>query len=146
MAKQAKQKKHNLVSSLHNASNIAYLAPLDTNKWLLEFVEGSFKSDEAWFLKTEDNKEFVVLPQNALNSLLGHLRMSHEEKLKILLRHEIRDLMPIDLEDTMTVAVYELEKYRQDDGNLPMVNVKNLAHEIKTNHPNLFLQLDNLFR
>ncbi|TLD98415.1 DUF2603 domain-containing protein, partial [Helicobacter muridarum] len=113
MAKQAKQKKHDLVSSLHNASNVAYLAPLDDNKWLLEFVAGKLKSNEAWFLKTEDNKEFVVLPQNALNNLLGHLRISHEEKLKILLRYEIKDLMPIDIEDTMVVAIHELEKHRQ---------------------------------
>lgn len=145
MAKQAKQKKYNLVSSLHKANNVAYLAPLDDNKWLLKFVEGRLKSDEAWFLKTEDDKEFVVLPQSALNSLLGHLRVNHEEKLKILLRYEIRDLMPIDIEDTMVVAMYELEKHRQDDGNLPMINIKNLAQEIKINHPNLFLQLDNLF-
>ncbi|STQ86159.1 DUF2603 domain-containing protein [Helicobacter muridarum] len=145
MAKQAKQKKHDLVSSLHNASNVAYLAPLDDNKWLLEFVAGKLKSNEAWFLKTEDNKEFVVLPQNALNNLLGHLRISHEEKLKILLRYEIKDLMPIDIEDTMVVAIHELEKHRQEDGNLPMINIKNLAQEIKINYPNLFLQLDNLF-
>lgn len=148
MAKQAKQKKRNLVSSLHNASNVARATRLEGEgeKWLLEFIEGGLKSDEAWFLKTEEEKEFVVLPQSALNNLLGHLRSSYEEKLKLMLRYEIRDLMPIDLEDTMAVATYELEKYRQDDGNLPMVNVKNLAHEIKSNHPNLFIHIDNLLQ
>ncbi|WP_280523655.1 DUF2603 domain-containing protein [Helicobacter muridarum] len=63
----------------------------------------------------------------------------------MLLRYEIKDLMPIDIEDTMVVAIHELEKHRQEDGNLPMINIKNLAQEIKINYPNLFLQLDNLF-
>ena len=46
--------------------------------------------------------------------------------------------MPHDLEDTMAVAIYELEKYRRDDGNLPMINVKEFAQKIRLNHPNLF--------
>ncbi len=138
MARQTKCNQQILVNSLQDANNVAYIAHLDTNKWLLEFVNGELKKDEAWFLKNQDGEEFIVLPQQSLRVILENLQRSHEEKLHILLRYEIRDLMPHDLEDTMAVAIYELEKYRRDDGNLPMINVKEFAQKIRLNHPNLF--------
>lgn len=146
MAKQTKHNQQNLVKSLCEISNVAYMEKVDEAQWLVEFVEGQLKSDEACFLKTDSGDEFVVLPQQALHNILGNLQRNHEERLQILLQHEIRNLMPIDLEDTMAVANYELEKHRQEDGNLPSINVKELANQIRTNHPNLFLQVENIFR
>ncbi len=146
MAKHEKHNKHKLVKSLQNVSNIAYMAQLDEDRWLLEFVEGAFKSDEAWFLKTADGEEFVALPQQALHNLLGHLQHHNEEKFLILLRYEIRELMPIDLEDTMAVAIHEFQAYKEAHGNIQDINVKTFAKNIKTTHPNLFLHFDRLFK
>ncbi len=145
MAKQTKYGRQNLVKSLQNVSNVAYMGQLDDDRWLLEFVEGGFKNDEAWFIKAPDGEEFVALPQQALNNLLNHLQNHHEEKLLILLRHEIKELMPIDLEDTMVVAIHELDKYKDSSGSLQSLDVKEFARKIKITYPNLFLQLDKLF-
>ncbi len=145
MAKQTKQFKQNLVKSLQNVNNVAYMGQLDENRWLLEFVEGSFKVNEAWFIKTPEGDEFIALPQQVLNSLINNLQNHHEEKLLILLRHEIKELMPIDLEDTMVVAIHELDKYKGNNGNLHAINVKEFAKRIKAAHPNLFLHLDKFF-
>ncbi|RDU63592.1 DUF2603 domain-containing protein [Helicobacter didelphidarum] len=140
MAEQTKQNHYNLVQSLCNANNIASLSQLEANQFLLEFINGELKADEASFVKTDSGDEFVMLPREAITHILGTLKNSHEETTKIMLRHAIRDLIPFDIEDAMAVAMYELEKYRLDDGNLPIVNVKNLAKEIRINHPNLFIQ------
>ena len=85
MARQTKCNQQILVNSLQDANNVAYIAHLDTNKWLLEFVNGELKTDEAWFLKNQDGEEFIVLPQQSLRVILENLQRSHEEKLHILL-------------------------------------------------------------
>ncbi|TLD84283.1 DUF2603 domain-containing protein [Helicobacter trogontum] len=146
MAKRAKSNKEKLVESLQNVSNVAYMAKLDEGRWLLEFVEGEFNENEAWFLKTTEGKEFVTLPQFALQNLLGHIQQHNEEKFLMLLRYEIRELMPIDLEDTMAVALHEFQSYKQSNGNIQDIDVKVFAKNIKLAHPNLFLQLDNVFQ
>lgn len=145
MAK-SKDNQKKLVKSLQEVSNVAYMSELEGNKWLLEFVEGKFDANEAWFIKTTEGVEFVALPQDALQNLLWHLQHYHEEKLLMLLRCEIRELMPIDLEDTMAVAMHEFEEYKERYGNLQDINVKTFAKNIKTTHPNLFLQLDKIFK
>lgn len=145
MAK-SKDNQKKLVKSLQEVSNVAYMSELEGNKWLLEFVEGKFDANEAWFIKTTEGVEFVALPQDALQNLLWHLQHYHEEKLLMLLRCEIRELMPIDLEDTMAVAMHEFEEYKERHGNLQDINVKTFAKNIKTTHPNLFLQLDKIFK
>lgn len=146
MAKQTKIRQQKLIKSLQDVSNVAYMAKLDEDRWLLEFVEGSFKANEAWFLKTTDGKEFVALPQEALQNLLSHLQHYHEEKLLMLLRCEIRELMPIDLEDTMAVAIHEFQNYKETHGNIQEINVKTIAKNIKMAHPNLFLHIDKVFK
>lgn len=146
MAKQTKNIKNKLVKSLQDVSNVAYMAKLDEDRWLLEFVEGNFNINEAWFLKTTDGEEFVALPQEALENLLGHLQHHHEEKLLMLLRCEIRDLMPIDIEDTMAVAIHEFEAYKEMHGNIQDINIKAFAKNIKIAHPNLFLHFDKMFK
>ena len=144
MAKQTKHKKK-LVESLKNVNNVAYMAKLDKNKWFLEFIEGKFSENEAWFIKTTEGKEFVALPQFALQNLLGHIQQHNEEKFLMLLRYEIRELMPIDLEDTMAVALHEFHAYKKSNINIQDIDVKAFAKNIKISHPNLFLRLDNIF-
>ena len=140
----ADKKSKQLVHSLLNVKNVAYLAKVDEGRWLMEFMEGEARGDEAWFLKMSDGKEeFVAIPQKALQNLLLNMQKTHEEKLQVLLRYEIRDLMPKDLEDTMAVAMYELEKCRLSNGNLPMIDVHDLAQKIRIEHPNLFLSWDS---
>ena len=62
MAKRTKYDKKKLVESLQTLSNVAYMAKLDDARWLLEFVEGGFNENEAWFLKTTEGKECHNLP------------------------------------------------------------------------------------
>ncbi|EMZ41121.1 DUF2603 domain-containing protein [Helicobacter bilis] len=146
MAKRTKYDKKKLVESLQTLSNVAYMAKLDDARWLLEFVEGGFNENEAWFLKTTEGKEFVALPQFALQNLLGHIQQHNEEKFLMLLRYEIRELMPIDLEDTMAVALHEFHSYKQSNGNIQDIDAKAFAKNIKLAHPNLFLRLDSIFK
>lgn len=146
MAKQTKHNKQKLIKSLQDVSNVAYMAKLDEERWLLEFVEGNFNANEAWFIKTIDGDEFVALPQEALQNLLSHLQSHNEEKFLMLLRYEMRELMPIDLEDTMAVAIHEFQTYKETHGNIQDINVKAFAKNIKTTYPNLFLHLDKMFK
>lgn len=144
MAKRTEYDKQKIIRSLNNPINVAKMTKIDSKKMILEFVSGEFSDDEAWFIKIDSGNEFVVLPENALNTLLSTLKANREEKLRILLKNEIKDLMPIDLEDAMVIAVNELEKYRLNDGSFPSINIKNIAKNIRTSYPNLFFNLGEI--
>ena len=139
MAQQTKYDPHTLAESLHNADNIASLEELDSNTYLMNFVNGGLHANKATFVKTNSGDEFIMLPKEAINHILSILQNSHEESIKVMLRYAIKDLMPFDLEDAMAVALHELELQRQKDGNLPKIDVKNLAKKVRIEYPNLFI-------
>lgn len=132
-------------NSLNDVSNIAIATKINQKQFLLDFIKGGLSEDEAWFIRMENNNEFVVLPEPVLNRLLCTIKANNEEKIFITLKHELKELFPADLDDVMIIALQELEKYRLNDGNLPIINAKQVAKKIKKDHPNLFLNFPNFF-
>lgn len=134
-----------LKNGLVSTKNIALATKINDKQFILDFVKGEMRSNEAWFIKVEGEAEFVVLPENILNRLLGTIKTNHEEKVFLTLKNELKDLLPLDLDDVMVVAINELESYRGKDGSLPIINVKHVAKSIKRKYPNLFVSLPTLF-
>ncbi|PAF50076.1 hypothetical protein BKH43_06170 [Helicobacter sp. 13S00401-1] len=148
MAKSSAKKE--LIRSLQDASNIAIATRVDDTHINLEFKQGSFQEEEAWFIKMNQASkntapsEFVVLPETALNTLLESLKSQHEEKLVLMLQKDILNLMPLDLEDALAVGLEELEKLRSQDETLRNINTEHIAKRIKTNYPNLFFDVSKI--
>ncbi len=132
-----------LQDDVHQQFGMGYLSKIDNQSALLKLQEGSLESNkDIWFLQDGDNREFVLMPQNMLNKLLGRIKEVQEEKLLMRLEREVATQMPIDFDDAMSVAKMYLESHRQSDGTLPMVNVASVVREVKKQHPNLFFNLD----
>lgn len=106
----------------------------------IQLQSGKFSSTEPCFLKDEKNKEYVVLPQKVLQSIIGLIRKAHEDRLKVELERDIVSLTPVDFDDVMSVAIKKIEELRQKDGSLPNINTMQLIKQIKREHPNLFLE------
>lgn len=105
----------------------------------IHLQSGDFSSTEPCFLKDEKNKEYVVLPQKALQQIIALVRKAHEDKLKVELERDIISLTPIDFDDAMSVVSAKLESLRSKDGSLPNINTTQFTKEIKKEYPNLFL-------
>ncbi|PAF47601.1 hypothetical protein BKH46_03505 [Helicobacter sp. 12S02634-8] len=140
------QKPETLYASLETGANQAKASRIDADKILLELQSGEFNTQEAWFLKDEDNQEYIVLPQNLLNSIIQTIKKAYEDKLKVELERDIATQTPIDFDDVLAVAFKRLESYRRSDGSLPRIDTRSFVKQIKKEYPNLFFDLDDYFR
>jgi len=132
--------------SLENAgfiqsNNIIRASKISNTQILLNLQKGAFNPDETWFVKDEDDKEFVVIPQNVLKKIVMIMRNAHEEKVCLELARDVSQSTPIDFDDVMAVALNELESRRLSDGSLPNVNTKELVKDLKKSYPNLFFDI-----
>lgn len=132
------------LSEVLNAQNMGYLQRVSEDVLEVYLQNGSFNSQESWFLKDNGGQEYVVLPQHILKTIISLLRKAHEDRLKVELERDIISLTPIDFDDVMSVATSRVESLRNKDGSLPHINTMQLIKDIKKEHPNLFLNLDSL--
>ncbi|PAF54473.1 hypothetical protein BKH42_00755 [Helicobacter sp. 13S00482-2] len=119
---------------------------IDETKMLLELQKGEFSSKEAWFVKDEENNEYVMVPQSVLKGIILTIKKAYEEKLKVEIERDIIAHTPVDFDDVKTVANNRLERYRKSDGTLPKIDTRSFVGQIKKEHPNLFFNLDEYFR
>ncbi|PAF47457.1 hypothetical protein BKH41_07720 [Helicobacter sp. 12S02232-10] len=132
--------------SLESGNNQVKAKKIDATKVLLELQKGEFSSQEAWFVKDENNQEYVMIPEALLKNIVQTIRKAYEDKLKVELERDIATHTPIDFEDVMAVAVKKLETFRKSDGSLPRIDTHSFVEQIKKEHPNLFFDLDDYFR
>lgn len=127
---------------LLGVNNHARIQKISDEVLEVHLQSGGFSSAEPWFLKDEQDLEYVVLPQKVLQNIISLIRKAHEDKLRVELERDIISLTPIDLDDVMSVAISKLESMRNKDGSLPNVDTTQLIAQIKKEHPNLFLNFD----
>lgn len=135
-----KQKK---MIDLLQTNNHANIQKISDEILEVHLQRGTFSSNEAWFLKDEQDVEYVVLPQKVLQNIVALIRKAHEEKLRVELERDIISLTPIDFDDVMSVAIKKIESMRHKDGSLPNINSLQLIKQIKEEYPNLFLNFDS---
>ncbi|PAF43395.1 DUF2603 domain-containing protein [Helicobacter sp. 11S03491-1] len=140
------QKSEALYRSLESGKNQASARKVDDKKILLELQKGEFSSQEAWFVKDQDNQEYVMIPEVVLKSIIRTIKKAYEDKLKVELERDIATHTPIDFDDVMAVAINKLEAFRKSDGSLPKIDTSSFVKQIKKEYPNLFFDLDDYFR
>ncbi len=127
---------------LLQVNNHARIQKIDEKVLEVHLQKGGFSSNEPWFLKDEQDLEYVVLPQKVLQNIISLIRKSHEDKLRVELERDIISFTPIDFDDVMSVAIKKVESLRNQDGSLPNINSMQLVKQIKKEYPNLFLNFD----
>ncbi len=142
----SKTKLQKLINSLTTQKNRAFLKKISTNEMLLELEKGAFKKNEAYFISDEEDKNYVLVPDNVISLLAENARKAFEARLRAELERDIITQVPIDFEDVREVSLQLLENLRQKDGNLPNINTLNFVKQIKKEHPNLFFNFDNMFK
>ena len=99
----------------------------------LEVVEGD-KSAPFWFMEIDDKLK-VVLDAKDYIDLMNSLKQVMKENFELKLEREILSEFPIDYEDVKAVV---LEKMKEDSS----LAIKDVVEKVKTEHPNLFFELD----
>ncbi|GAA9696405.1 DUF2603 domain-containing protein [Helicobacter pylori] len=142
----SKTKSQKLINSLTIQKNRAFLKKISASEMLLELEKGAFKKNEAYFISDEEDKNYVLVPDNVISLLAENARKAFEARLRAELERDIITQAPIDFEDVREVSLQLLENLRQKDGNLPNINTLNFVKQIKKEHPNLFFNFDNMFK
>ncbi len=142
----SKTKSQKLIHSLTTQKNRAFFKKISANEMLLELEKGAFKKNEAYFISDEEDKNYVLVPDNVISLLAENARKAFEARLRAELERDIITQAPIDFEDVREVSLQLLENLRQKDGNLPNINTLNFVKQIKKEHPNLFFNFDNMFK
>ncbi len=123
--------------------NRALLHRLEGSGAILEFIKGKLGSEELCYIKdAQAGDEYMMVPAPLIFSLLLALNNGDKERVKLLLERDIIQQMPIDFDDVWEVAIREIEAR---ESRYAEVDTKRLVREIKRRHPNLFLQLSDLF-
>ncbi len=92
-------------------------------------------------LQDKEDNQYALIPAKALNKLLSTLAQTKEENFELKLEKTIWKYVPIDFADTWAVAMHELKQNSNQE--ISDATLNNLVKNIKKNHPNLFLNIDD---
>jgi RNA-splicing ligase RtcB len=99
----------------------------------LEIIEGDLNSP-LWVLITPKEKLKVVIDIEEYMSMMEALKQAMKENIDLKLEKAILSEFPIDYEDVRAVV---LEEMKNSDKN-----IEEIVKKVKTEHPNLFYNLD----
>lgn len=107
---------------------------------ILTLKRGSWSGKEPWFVLDEKQKLHALIPIEALSKVMENLKQMEEEAFSMKLEKSILQQLPIDFQDVWTVAMEEVQKRKSKD-----IDFEKLVRKIKKEHPNLFLDLRDLY-
>ncbi len=110
------------------------------NAKIVTLKRGSWSGKEPWFVLDEKQKLHALIPIEALSKVMENLKQMEEEAFSMKLEKSILQQLPIDFQDVWTVAMEEVQKRKSKD-----IDFEKLIRKIKKEHPNLFLDLRDLY-
>ncbi|WP_457562012.1 DUF2603 domain-containing protein [Caminibacter pacificus] len=104
----------------------------------LEVLEGDLNSP-LWVMVTPEEKLKVVMDIDEYMSMMEALKQAMKENIDLKLEKAILSEFPIDYEDVRAVVLEEMKNSDE--------NIQEIVKKVKTQHPNLFynLEIDKLF-
>jgi hypothetical protein len=126
----------------HKEKTILEILPSEEeNTKRLRLVSGSWENQkEPWLVYDEQEKLHAMLSIDTLSKMIEHFKQAEQEALFLKLEKSILQQLPLDFQDVLTVAMEELAKSKKKDIDFDM-----LIKKIKKEHPNLFLDLKDLY-
>ena len=113
----------------------------DESTKLLRLKNGSWdNAKEPWLVYDEKQKLHALLSIDTLSKMIEHFKKAEQEALLLKLEKSILQQLPLDFQDVWTVATEEIKKSKKSE-----MDFDKLVKKIKKDHPNLFLDLKDLY-
>lgn len=113
----------------------------------LSLKSGSWSGKEPWFVIDENQKLHTMVSLDSIGNFIKNFQQLQEDHFDLKLEKTILQHVPIDYQDVWAVAMDELKKIAGENNNAKSLSVdlEKLLRKIKKDHPNLFLNLKDLF-
>ena len=122
----------------------------DPNIQTLNLEKGSWNSNEPWFVVDEDNakKIYAMIPAETFSKVIETLKTVQQESFNLKLEKTIWQNIPVDFEDVWVVAMDKIKTIALESQNKRAINIDldKLIKDVKKEHPNLFLNVKELFQ
>ncbi len=113
----------------------------DENSKLLRLKSGSWDNQkEPWLIYDEQDRLHAMLSIDTLSKMIEHFKQAEQEALFLKLEKSILQQLPLDFQDVLAVAMEEIAKSKKNT-----IDFDKLIKKIKKEHPNLFLDLKDLY-
>lgn len=113
------------------------------NTLVFEIKKTKFKKNIPIHIKL-DNKDYVIIPENEYLKMKETIKNSNRELIFSMLEKEIMQEMPKDFDDVYVVAKELLS--HKNTKKITLYDIKRTLKEIKSNYPNLFVDIDEYFK
>ncbi|RAX54757.1 hypothetical protein CCY99_03080 [Helicobacter sp. 16-1353] len=113
------------------------------NEFILKIKESKLKSPTRIKL---DNKKYVIIAENEYLKMQETIKNNNEELIFKNLEREILQEMPKDFDDVFIVAKNIINDIQTKKKNLTIYDIKRIVKDIKSNYPNLFIDIDEYFK
>ncbi len=121
----------------------------DPNVKELHLKSGKWSDDEPMFaIDKEDTKQaYAFIPTDAFATIIDMLKNLQKENFDLKLEKTIWQNIPQDFDDVWVVAMDEIRKLasKEHDNKPISIDLDNLIKDIKTKHPNLFINIKEFF-
>ncbi len=127
-----KQKEQTVLEILPSEESEAKVLRLKSGSW--------DNTKEPWLVYDENDKLHALLSIETLSKMIEHFKEAEQEALFLKLEKSILKHLPLDFHDVLSVAMEELNRSKKKN-----IDFDTLIAKIKKEHPNLFLDLKDLY-